>query len=75
MDQFGKSLVVVGMGIAILGAILWLGQSVPWLRLGRLPGDISYHKDGFSFFIPITTMVLLSAIITLAFWLVSALRR
>lgn len=75
MDQVGKLLVVAGLGIALLGAILWLGQGVPWLRLGRLPGDIAVQKDGFSFYFPITTMLAISALLTLAFYIVNALRR
>lgn len=71
----GRTLVFVGLGVAVLGALLWLSPNVPWLRLGRLPGDIHYQKDGVSVFIPITTMILLSVIGTLVFWLVSLLRR
>lgn len=61
--------------MAFIGAILWFGQGVPWLRLGRLPGDVSYEKEGFSLFIPITTMVILSILMTLVFWIVQSLRR
>lgn len=75
MDHIGKLLVVAGLGIALLGTILWLGQGVPWLRLGRLPGDIAYQKDGFTFYFPITTMLAISALMTLAFYIVNALRR
>lgn len=59
----------------LLGAILWLGRGVPWLRLGKLPGDISYQKDGFTLFVPITTMIVVSIALTLLFWIVAALRR
>jgi ABC-type microcin C transport system permease subunit YejE len=75
MDQLGKMLVFVGLGIATLGAILWLGQGIPWLRLGKLPGDISYQKDGFSVYVPITTLIALSVLLTLVFWIVNAVRR
>jgi hypothetical protein len=75
MDQMGKVLVFVGLGIAVLGVILWLGQGIPWLRLGRLPGDISFQKDGFSVYFPITTMIALSVLLTLVFWIVNAVRR
>ena len=65
----------MGLGLAVLGGILWLGQGNSWLRLGRLPGDISYQKNGFSLYIPITTMIALSALFTLMFWIVNAIRR
>ena len=75
MDGIGKSLVFLGAGIMALGAILWLGRGLPWLRLGRLPGDIVYQKDGVNIFIPITTMILISVALTLVLWLIAALRR
>jgi heme/copper-type cytochrome/quinol oxidase subunit 2 len=75
MDQIGKLLVGAGLGIAALGALLWLGQGIPWLRLGRLPGDISIQRDGYSIFLPITTMVLVSIFASLIFWLIAAVRR
>ena len=75
MDQIGKFLVIAGLGIALIGGLLWLGQGVPWLRLGRLPGDFSYQKDGFSLFVPITTMLALSLLLTLVLWIIQAVRR
>jgi hypothetical protein len=75
VETFGKTLFGIGLGIAALGLLLWLGQSLPWLRLGRLPGDIVVERNGFTFFVPLATMLLLSAALTLVFWLVSALRR
>lgn len=75
MDGVGKTLVFLGAGIMLLGAILWLGKGLPWLRLGRLPGDIAYQKYGVSVFFPITTMILISVVLTLVLWLIAALRR
>lgn len=37
---------------------------IPGLKLGRLPGDIAIQRDGFSFFAPITTSILLSLILS-----------
>jgi hypothetical protein len=58
----GKLLVLVGLGIAALGLVMMLG--VP---LGRLPGDIYIKRDGFSFYFPLTTSIIVSIILTLAF--------
>jgi hypothetical protein len=56
-----------------LGAILiLLGLSWPWVRtlpLFRLPGDIVIDRPGFKFFFPITTMLLLSAVVSIVAWL------
>jgi hypothetical protein len=63
----GKTLVLIGLGVAALGLVIMLG--VP---LGRLPGDIYVKRGSFSFYFPITTSIILSIILTLIF---SVLRR
>jgi hypothetical protein len=48
-----------------------LGVLWPWvsrLGLGRLPGDIHVQRDGFDFFFPMTTGLLISAVVTLILW-------
>ena len=56
----GKVLVYLGLGIAGLGLLMMLG--VP---IGRLPGDIYVKRDGFSFYFPLTTSIILSIVLTL----------
>jgi hypothetical protein len=63
MTDLGKLLVVVGLVLAIVGALLWSGLGKGWL--GRLPGDIHYTKGNFSFHFPIVTCLLLSLVLTL----------
>ena len=67
MNDLGKMLVIAGLAIAAIGALLWSGFGRGWL--GRLPGDINYSKDNFSFHFPIVTCLILSAIMTLLLWL------
>lgn len=67
----GKLLIGLGAFLAFLGALIVLSERFPWLRLGRLPGDIAYQKDGFGIYIPITTMALLSLIGSLVLWLIN----
>ncbi|MGF1546060.1 MAG: DUF2905 domain-containing protein [Thiotrichales bacterium] len=43
----------------------WLGK----LPLGRLPGDILVDRPGFKFFFPLTTMIIVSAVVSLLLWL------
>ena len=53
-------------------ALLVIGLGWPWLSklpLGRLPGDIHIVRDGFSFYFPITTCVVISLALTLLFWI------
>jgi hypothetical protein len=58
----GKVLVFLGLGIAGLGLLMMLG-----LPIGRLPGDIYVKRDGFSFYFPLTTSIVLSILLTLFF--------
>jgi len=67
MNDLGKLMVIAGLVIAGVGALLWSGVGRSWL--GRLPGDIHYSKDNFSFHFPIVTCLLISVILTLLMWL------
>lgn len=61
-----RALVIIGI-VCILVGVFW-----PWLSklpLGRLPGDIVVDRPGFKLYFPITTMILLSALISLILWL------
>ncbi len=59
--------------LIILGVVLVLvGLAWPYLEkfgLGRLPGDLYFERDGFRFYFPITTSILVSLLLTLIFWL------
>lgn len=67
MDQFnylGRILIFLGITIAALGGIIYLGGgSFSWF--GRLPGDIRIEKEKFTFFFPITTMILISILLNI----------
>ena len=59
-------LVTIGIVLVVLG-LAW-----PWLQklgLGRLPGDIAIEREGFRVYLPITTSILVSVLISLALWL------
>ncbi|HEV2304023.1 MAG TPA: DUF2905 domain-containing protein [Candidatus Acidoferrales bacterium] len=72
--ELGKVLLIFGLVIAAVGALLVAGAKLPF-RLGRLPGDVSYHGRHGSFYFPIVTCIALSLALTLIVWLVNALRR
>jgi Protein of unknown function (DUF2905) len=72
--ELGKLLVIAGIVIIGAGAFLFFGAKLPF-RLGRLPGDISYQSRSGSFYFPIVTCLLVSAALTLVFWVVSHFRR
>ncbi|MCS7240058.1 MAG: DUF2905 domain-containing protein [Candidatus Bipolaricaulota bacterium] len=58
---FGRLLVLLGIFLVILGLAL-MGK-LPFL--GKLPGDIRVQRDGFVFYFPLTSMLIVSAILSL----------
>jgi len=67
----GKLLLIVGVLLVLLGLALAFGSKLPF-RLGRLPGDVVIKREGFTFYFPLATSILLSVILTL---LLALLRR
>ena len=61
-----RALIVFGVAIVVIG-VAW-----PWLSklpLGRLPGDIVVDRDNFKVYVPITTMILASLLLSAVLWL------
>jgi len=58
--NMAQLLIGIGLFIAAVGVVMWLG--VP---IGRLPGDIVIRREGFTFYLPITTCILISVVLTL----------
>ena len=67
MSDLGKTLILVGGLILLVGVVLTLGGKIPWL--GRLPGDIYIQHPHFTFYFPLATSLLLSALLSLLFYL------
>lgn len=64
MQAIGKYIVSIGVVLVIIGLVLhFAGNSLNWL--GRLPGDIRIEKENHRIYIPITTMILISIVLTL----------
>jgi hypothetical protein len=72
--ELGKGLLVLGLVIAAVGVFLLAGAKLPF-RLGRLPGDISYHGRHTSLYFPIVTCIVLSIVLTVIFWIIGTMRR
>ncbi len=73
--QVGKALILAGVICFLLGLLLMAGSKSSFFGLGRLPGDIAYKGKNFQFYFPIVTSLVLSAVLTLFFWLVSLFTR
>jgi hypothetical protein len=67
MEGIGKALLALGLIIAALGGAILLFGKVPFL--GRLPGDITVQRPGFTLYVPLATSLLLSVVISLFLWL------
>ncbi len=67
MNGIGRSLVIIGLVLAVTGLVISHAPRLPWL--GRLPGDIYLKKGHFTFFFPLTTCIVLSALLSLILWL------
>lgn len=68
-QSFGKILIIFGIFITVLGILFFFAGKAPWI--GKLPGDIVIDRKNFSLYIPITTSIILSILITLIFWILS----
>jgi hypothetical protein len=61
-----KTLVILGLALLLIG-LVW-----PWLLsmpFGRLPGDIVIERENFRLYLPLTTMIVVSAALSLILWL------
>ncbi len=64
MQHIGKILIVVGILSIVAGIVIYFaGDKLGWV--GHLPGDIHVEKENFSFYFPITTMILVSVVVSL----------
>lgn len=73
LEGLGKLLLVTGALLALMGLVLLFAGRIP--LIGKLPGDIVFRKGGFTFYLPLVTMLLLSILLTVVFNLVSRLFR
>ena len=62
-----KILIVVGLVLVTIGIIWHFGGKI--IPFGKLPGDISIEHGNFHIYFPITTCLVISLILTLAFWI------
>ncbi len=63
LEGLGRLLIYIGVIIVVIGGFLLLLSKIPWF--GKLPGDIIYSRGGWTIYVPITTMILVSAVLTI----------
>lgn len=73
MVGFGRILISLGALLLIAGAGVLLLEKLG-LPLGRLPGDIVWRGKNSAVYFPLTTCILLSALLSLLLFLLRRLR-
>lgn len=69
MPGIGKILVMVGLGIVVLGLVIWFfGNKLNWF--GNLPGDVRYEGKNVRVYFPWVTMLVVSILLSLFMWLI-----
>lgn len=63
----GLAIVAAGVALVIVGLLVWSG-ALGWF--GRLPGDIRIERDTVRVYIPIVSMLVVSAVLSLLLYLV-----
>ncbi len=70
-SETGKWIIFLGLGIIVVGILIYFfHDKLHWI--GRLPGDIRIENENSRMYFPITTMLLISALLTI---IVNVLRR
>ena len=62
MPDLGRTLVVLGIAVVVVGLVLMVAPSIPWL--GKLPGDILVRRERATFYFPIVTCLVVSVVLT-----------
>jgi hypothetical protein len=71
-DTVGRWVIFAGLITICIGAAIFLLGRIPFF--GRLPGDLSFERDGISIFFPIVTSIVLSVVLTIVLNVVIRLR-
>ena len=66
--RMAKFIILAGIAPVVIGLAMLVGQR---FGLGRLPGDIVIERENFTLYLPITTSILVSLLLSLLFWLFS----
>ena len=74
MEGIGKTLILIGLFIVLIGLLLTFFERLPF-GLGKLPGDIYIKRDNFVFYFPLATSIIISIVLSLIFILISKISK
>jgi len=66
--SLGRLLIALGIMLVAAGLLVTFAGRLP-IKLGHLPGDIYIHGKNSSFYFPLTTCIVLSALFSLVLWI------
>ena len=72
--DLGRTLLIAGLVLTAAGVLLYFSPRLPF-RLGRLAGDIVHRGENSTFYLPITTSIVVSIAVSFLLWLISQFRR
>lgn len=75
VTSLAKIIIFIGVMVAIFGLAMLLFSRLTGGRGAPLPGDIVVHRRNITIYFPIITSIVISVILTLLLWMISALRR
>lgn len=68
----GKIIIYAGIVLIIIGILVQISPKISFL--GKLPGDMYFKRENFSFYFPLTTSIIISLILSVVFYLISRFR-
>jgi hypothetical protein len=74
MENIGRFLMIGGILLFVVGGLVFLASKFG-IPFGRLPGDIRIERDGFSFYFPLGSSILVSVVLTIVFNVIMKLFR
>lgn len=67
-EDMGRALIAIGIVLVVFGLLMTFGEKLP-VRLERLPGDIVIRGKNTTFYFPLMTSLLVSALLSFVMWL------
>ncbi|MDZ7639072.1 MAG: DUF2905 family protein [Bryobacterales bacterium] len=73
-EEIGRALLLSGLVLGVAGLLFLFGDRLPLKlgtllgKLGRLPGDLVWKGENATFYFPLVSCLVLSALLSLLFW-------